>query len=367
MTTPDWFEDSLPPSVARALGSRIVLADGRELSDGNAAWPAMHGHNHPHIVAAIERRARSTADEPSREQAATLTARLAELLPSGLVRVRLHASSPAAADAAMQMAVQHWAGRGAPARTKFLAFTDAWPGHYITSLPRDKETAVALDTFLDRHAKELAGIIFEPLVEATAGMVFHDEHTLRRLRAAADKHDLLLIADERFSGFGRLGVMFACEAAEIAPDIMILGKGLTGGALPLAATAVTQKVAEAIPPGEPEHATGNARALAAANASLDLFERENRLLQANEIAKLMGTALGRCLKAPGVRDVRVRGGLGVVELDRITDHDAMHQRFVAEGVWIRPWRNAVFLTPALTIAEDELEKLTNAVVNAVRQ
>ena len=251
-------------------------------------------------------------------------------------------------------------------------FAGLLPEHHIFDLPRDGETLLALDIFLDRHADELAGILVEPLVQGAGGMIFHEERVLRYLRAAADKYDLLLIFDEIFTGFGRLGAMFACDAAGVAPDIMTLGKGLTGGTLPLAATVATQRVFDAFWSDDPSHALmhgptymGNALACAAANASFDLFERENRLLQANEIAKLMGPALGQCLGLPGVKDIRVRGGIGVVELDRIADLNALKRRFVDEGVWVRPFRNIVYLTPALTIGEDDLEKLTGTIVKVL--
>jgi len=166
--------------------------------------------------------------------------------------------------------------------------------------------------------------------------------------------------------------MFACEAAGVAPDIMTLGKGLTSGTLPLAATIASQKVFDAFWSDDPAHALmhgptymGNALACAAANASLDLFERENRLLQANEIAKLMGPALGQCLGLPGVVDVRVRGAIGVVELDNIADLAALKRRFVEEGVWVRPFRNIVYLTPALTIEAEDLKKLTDSIAKVL--
>jgi adenosylmethionine-8-amino-7-oxononanoate aminotransferase len=246
-------------------------------------------------------------------------------------------------------------------------FAGALPEHYVVELPRDQESTAALDRFLADHADELAGIIVEPLVQGAGGMIFHNEQTLRNLRAQADKHDLLLIADEIFTGFGRTGAMFACEAGGIVPDIMTVGKGLTGGTLPLAATIASQKVFDAFWSDDPLHALmhgptymGNALACAAANASLDLFERENRLLQANEIGKQMAHELGPCLGLPGVKDVRTRGGIGVVELERI-DREMLKARFLAEGVWIRPLRNVVYLAPALTIEKDELAKLTGAV------
>src|SRR6185437_7372771 len=175
-------------------------------------------------------------------------------------------------------------------------------------------------------------------------------------RAAADRYELLLVFDEIFTGFGRTGAMFACEAACVAPDIMTVGKALTGGTLPLAATLASARVFDAFWSDDPGHALmhgptymGNALACAAANASLDLFESEPRLLQSAEIAKKLTHGLGPCLGLPGVKDVRVRGAIGVVELDGIRDMNALKQRLVDAGVWVRPFRNIVYLTPALTI------------------
>jgi adenosylmethionine-8-amino-7-oxononanoate aminotransferase len=205
-------------------------------------------------------------------------------------------------------------------------------------------------------------------------MLFHDENVLRRLRKAADKYELLLIFDEIFTGFGRTGALFACEAAGLAPDIMTVGKGLTGGTLPLAATLATRKVFDAFWSDDPAHALmhgptymGNALACAAANASLDLFERENRLKAACDMAAELSRGLGPCLGMKGVRDVRVRGAIGVVELDRISDLNDVKRRFVDEGVWVRPFRNIVYLTPALTIDEADLKTLTAAIRRVVGQ
>jgi len=414
----DWFERGLPHiwlpytqmkttpaplAAARTEGSRITLADGRELVDGIASWwTAVHGYNHPHIVEAIERQARIMPHVMLggllHEQAATLAARLAAILPGGLTRVFFSDSGSVAVEVAMKMATQYWLNKNIRGRTKFLAFKGGYHGdtiatmavcdpeegmhalftgllpdeHHVIDLPRDEDTIATFDAFLETHAGELAGILVEPLVQGAGGMVFHDEHSLRRLRAAADKYELLLIFDEIFTGFGRTGAMFACEAAEVAPDIMTLGKGLTGGTLPLAATVATQKVFDAFWSDDPLHALmhgptymGNALACAAANASLDLFERESRLLQAADIGKFLGEHLGRCLGLPHVVDVRSRGGIGVVELDRIENINDLKRRFVDEGVWVRPFRNIVYLTPALAIGEEDLDKLTSTVVKVV--
>jgi adenosylmethionine---8-amino-7-oxononanoate aminotransferase len=246
------------------------------------------------------------------------------------------------------------------------------PEHYIRDLPGGEAGAAALVEFIERHAEELAGIIVEPLVQGAGGMRFHDAAVLRALRAAADRYELLLLFDEIFTGFGRTGAMFACEAAEVVPDIIMLSKALTGGTLPLAATVASRKVFEAFWSDDPGHALmhgptymGNALACAAANASLDLFELEPRLRQVAGIAEGLEQGLAPCRGLPGVRDVRVKGAIGVVELDRIDDLDALRARFMAEGVFIRPFGTTVYLTPAFTISPEELGMLTNALVKVV--
>jgi len=416
---PGWYDAGLPhiwlpytqmkttrPPLAVELtrGTRIVLADGRELVDGIASWwTACHGYNHPHIVGAIRAQA---AKMPHvmlgglvHEQALTLAQRLCAIAPGGMERVFFSDSGSVAVEVAMKMATQYWLNQNIRGRTKFLAFRGGYhgdtiatmavcdpdegmhslfagllPQHHIVDLPRDEESIAAFDTFLERHASEIAGILVEPLVQGAGGMLFHDENVLRRLRAAADKYELLLIFDEIFTGFGRTGAMFAAEAAGIAPDIMTVGKGLTGGTLPLAATLATRRVFDAFWSDDPSHALmhgptymGNALACAAANASLDLFERENRLKAACDMAARLSAALGPCLGMKGVRDVRVRGAIGVVELDQIADMNDLKRRFVEEGVWVRPFRNIVYLTPALTIDEADLTMLTDAIRRVVGQ
>jgi adenosylmethionine-8-amino-7-oxononanoate aminotransferase len=204
-------------------------------------------------------------------------------------------------------------------------------------------------------------------------MLFHDAKVLQRLRRLADSYDLLLIFDEIFTGFGRTGTMFACEAAGVVPDIITLSKALTGGTLPLAATVARRKVFDGFWSDDPKKALmhgptymGNALACAAANASLDLFEREPRLEQVKAITEQMARELAPCRNFTGVKDVRVKGAIGVVELDRIDDAQAMGARFVEEGVFIRPFGNIVYLTPAFTIASEDLSKLTGAVVKVLR-
>ncbi len=391
-----------PLPVVRTRGCRIVLADGRELIDGVASWwTACHGYNHPHIGAAIERQ---LAQMPhvmfgglAHEQALTLARRLAALLPGDLDHVFFSESGSVAVEVAMKMAVQFWLNRGIRGRTKFIAFRGGYhgdttgamaicdpdegmhalfggllPEHHILDLPHDEAAAAALANFAERHADGIAGIIVEPLVQGAGGMRFHAGAVLRRLRQVADRCGLLLIFDEIFTGFGRTGSMFACEAAGVIPDIVTLSKALTAGTLPLAATVARKTVFEAFWSDERSHALmhgptymGNALACAAANASLDLFEREPRLAQIKAVSEQMARELEPCRGLPGVKDVRVRGAIGVVELDRIADLDALRARFVAAGVFIRPFGNVVYLTPAFTISADELASLTGAVVKVV--
>jgi adenosylmethionine---8-amino-7-oxononanoate aminotransferase len=203
-------------------------------------------------------------------------------------------------------------------------------------------------------------------------MLFHDAVTLQRLRAAADRYQLLLIFDEIFTGFGRTGSMVACETAGVVPDIITVSKALTGGTLPLAATIARRHVFDAFWSDDSMHALmhgptfmANALACAAANASLDLFEREPRLRQVAEIADALERGLAPCRGLPGVRDVRVKGAIGVVELERIGDLDRLRARFVEQGTFIRPFGNIVYLTPAFTITEEELAMLTGAIAKVL--
>jgi adenosylmethionine-8-amino-7-oxononanoate aminotransferase len=242
----------------------------------------------------------------------------------------------------------------------------------VRDLPSDDDRAAELDRLVADHVQDIAGIIVEPLVQGAGGMRFHDADTLRRLRRLADSHQLLLIFDEIFTGFGRTGTMFASGGAGVAPDIVTLSKALTAGTLPLAATLARKDVFDAFWSDEPAHALmhgptymANALACAAANASLDLFEREPRLAEVAAIAQALRAGLAPCRDMPGVRDVRVMGAIGVVELDRIDDIDALRRRFVAKGVFVRPFGTTVYLTPAFTISPDELATLTDAVVEVV--
>ncbi len=414
---PAWFEAGLPhiwapytqmktaaPPLAatRTDGVRITLMDGRELIDGIASWwTACHGYNHPHIKAAVARQMEVMPHVMfgglTHEPALTLARRLASILPGDLNRVFFTDSGSVSVEVALKMAVQYWLNKGERGRTKFVAFKGGYhgdttgamavsdpdegmhklfagllPAHYVVDLPRDTDTTAAFQAFVAAHAHELAGIIVEPLVQGAGGMLFHAPAVLQRLRWTADKHDLLLICDEIFTGFGRTGAMFACEAASVVPDIVCLSKALTGGTLALAATVARDHVFDAFWSDDPAAALmhgptfmANPLACAAANASLDLFEEEPRLAQVAAISAQLAAGLAPARGLPGVKDVRVLGAIGVVELARIDDMKELKRKLVAEGVWVRPFGNIVYLAPAFTISPDDLARLTGAVVKVL--
>jgi adenosylmethionine-8-amino-7-oxononanoate aminotransferase len=391
-----------PLAVARTEGCRIVLADGRQLIDGMASWwTACHGYNDPHIRQAIEWQLEQMPHVMFgglvHEQALTLARRLAALLPGDLDRVFFSESGSVAVEIALKMAQQYWINRGEKERKKFVAFRGGYhgdttgamavsdgeagfhevfhgllPEQVIVDLPADAAARDALDILLARHAESIAGLIVEPLVQGAGGMRFHDAATLKQLREIADRCGGLLIFDEIFTGFGRTGSMFACQEAGVIPDIVTLSKALTGGTLPLAATVARKSVFEAFWSDDPAKALmhgptymGNALACAAANASLDLFEREPRLTQVSAISRQMARELEPCRGRLGVRDVRVKGAIGVVELKRISDLNALRARFVKEGVFIRPFGHIIYLTPSFTIDSADLSRLTETIVKIV--
>jgi adenosylmethionine-8-amino-7-oxononanoate aminotransferase len=232
--------------------------------------------------------------------------------------------------------------------------------------------AAEFESTVAAHAHELTAVILEPLVQAAGGMKFHSPETLAHIAAVARRFDLLLILDEIATGFGRTGTLFACQQAGVAPDIVTLSKALTGGTLPLAATIASKPVYEAFLSDDASHAlmhgptyAGNALACAAANASLDLFETEPRLQQVATIAAQLAAGLAACRSLGGVRDVRVKGAIGVVQLERTPRLEALRQRFVAHGVWVRPFGDVVYLMPPLVIGNDDLERLIAAVYNVL--
>ncbi len=399
----------LPLAVIGTHGSRIRLADGHELIDGVASWwTACHGYNHPHIRAAVERQLAQMphvmfgglAHEPALTLAGRLAAMLAQDDPAcDLGRVFFSESGSVAVEVALKMAVQYSRNRGAKTRSRIVAFRGGYhgdttgamavsdpessfhaafrgllPQQIIVDLPIDEVRLASLEAALERHGDEVAAVIVEPLVQGAGGMRFHSPQVLTALRAIADRYEILLIFDEIFTGFGRTGRMFAFQEAGVLPDILTLSKALTGGTLPLAATIARRKVFDAFWSDDPAQALmhgptfmANALACAAANASLDLFEREPRLAQVAEISAALRDGLEPCRKLRGVKDVRVKGAIGVVELGRIKDLETLRQRFIADGVFIRPFDNVVYLTPAFTIDEGDLDRLMDAICRVVAE
>ena len=392
-----------PPLAVRATqGSRIMLANGQELIDGIASWwTACHGYNHPHIRAAIEKQLAAMPHVMFggmvHEPALMLAQRLTAMLGNDLNCVFFSDSGSVAVEVALKMAVQYWRNKGVRERTRIVSFKGGYhgdttgamavsdpeggfhaafagilPQQIVTDLPVDDASAGALETLLAHRAGEVAGIIVEPLVQGAGGMRFHDARVLKTLRALADRYELLLIFDEIFTGFGRTGTMFAFQDAGVTPDIITLSKALTGGTLPLAATIAQRKVFDAFWSDDPAKALmhgptfmANALACAAANASLDLFEREPRLEQVGTISAALRDGLEPCRSLPGVKDVRVKGAIGVVELNHIENLNVWRQHFITEGVFVRPFGSVVYLAPAFTIAGDDLVRLMEAVRHVV--
>jgi adenosylmethionine-8-amino-7-oxononanoate aminotransferase len=397
------MQTAAPPLRAvRTQGCRITLDDGRELIDGTASWwTACHGYNHPHIREAVtrqlERMPHVMFGGLTHDPAEHLAERLCALVPGDLNHVFFADSGSVAVEVAMKMAAQYWLNQGVRTRTRFLAFAGGYhgdtfatmavcdpeegmhtlfgpllPRHAIMPLPRDAESLAALETFLAEHAETLAGILVEPLVQGAGGMLFHPSAVLRHLRALADRYRLPLILDEIFTGFGRTGTMFACQAAGIVPDIITLSKALTGGTMALSAAIARTPIFEAFQSPKPAHALmhgptymANPLACAAALASIDLFTTEPRLAQVAAIAAQMETELTPCGTLPAVRDVRVLGAVGVVELHAAPDLAALKAALLAEGVWVRPFGRTVYLTPAFTITAEELSRLTQAIRKAL--
>ncbi|MDR3500799.1 MAG: adenosylmethionine--8-amino-7-oxononanoate transaminase [Parvibaculum sp.] len=394
----------MPLPVVRTEGVRLTLADGRELVDGTSSWwTAAHGYNHPHIreavTAQLGRMPHVMLGGLAHEPVMRLATRLAKLLPGDLSHTFFSESGSVSVEIAMKIAVQYWINRGVKGRKRFVSFHGGYHGdtlaamsvcdpdegmhtlfkgaiaeQLITDLPVTAEKEAALDAFLAAHAHEVAAVMTEPLVQGAGGMIFHDAETLRRLRALCDKHNVLLILDEIFTGFARTGTMFACEAAGIVPDIVTLSKALTGGTMALATTIARTAIFDAFLGEDGARAlmhgptyTGNPLACAAANASLDLFESEPRLQQVARIEAQLRRDLEPARSLRGVVDVRVKGAIGVIELEKINDLNRMKRRFVEEGVFVRPFGRIVYTTPPLVIGEEDLARVTGAMLKVVAE
>jgi len=388
----------VPPAAVSTSGTRIVLADGRSLIDGMASWwTAAHGYNHPHILSAmsaqLQRMPHVMFGGLANEPAFTLAKRLAALTPGDLNRVFFADSGSVAVEVALKMAFQYHYNIGDSRRTKFVAFRGGYhgdttgamavtdpdegmhrlfrellPQHLFVDLPTTPEGLERFKELLSDEAQVLAGVILEPLVQGAGGMKFHDPDVIKDIAGYTHHHGALLIADEIFTGFGRTGSMFACEQARVVPDIMCVGKALTGGTTSLAATIATDRIFETFLGTSENKALmhgptfmANPLACSAANASLDLFEREDRMGQAKSLEMQLAEGLAPCRDLPGVQDVRTKGAIGVVELRRKPDVIALRRKFIDEGVWIRPFGNIVYLTPALIATGDDISALTAAI------
>src|SRR5690606_30932519 len=241
-------------------------------------------------------------------------------------------------------------------------------------IPLTRDDARAFDEFVRTHAGELAGVVIEPLIQGAGGMKFHPPESLRILRDTCDRHGLLLVCDELATGFGRTGTMFAVEQADVVPDIICLGKALTGGTIGMAASVATDRVFERFLSDDPAFALmhgptymANPLACAAANASLDLFETEPRLQQAAAIEAHLREAFAPARQIAGVVDVRVKGAIGVIQVADLHHLDRLRQRFLDEGVFVRPFADMIYITPPLTITPDQLTTLCDAVLHVTRE
>ena len=390
----------LPLPVISANGVRLTLADGRELIDGIASWwCACHGYQHPHLVKQISSQLHTLSHVMfaglAHEPAYTLARRLVSMAPKGLSRVFFSDSGSVAVEVAMKMAAQFWSNRQESDKRKFICFRNSYhgdtmggmsladpetgmhralnhymPEQYVFDIPNNRTDLAALAASLEEIKETVAGLVIEPLVQAAGGMKFHSPEMLVEIHRLCKEHQILFIADEIATGFGRTGSMFACLEAGITPDIMCLGKALTGGMIGLAATLATEEVFEAFLSDRLETALmhgptfmANPLACAAANASLDLFEREPRIAQIQAIETQLREELKPCHKLENVADVRVKGAIGVVQLSNPSGEYilALRQRFIAEGVWLRPFSDVVYIMPAFTISTTELTQLTDAV------
>lgn len=402
------YSNSLPSNplfaVQSAKGCTLNLHDGRQLIDGMASWwSVIHGYNHlalnHALVAQTEKMAHVMFGGLTHEPAVTLAEKLVALTPDSLERVFLADSGSVSVEVALKMAKQYWVAKGQPQKANMLAFHSGYHGdtwgamgvcdpdngmHQLFSGSQgsnifapappplgsdsdaiDAQYTGALERLIQDNHQNLAAIIIEPVVQGAGGMRVYDPTYLTLLRSLCDQYDLLLIADEIATGFGRTGKWFACNHANISPDILCLGKALTGGYMTLAATLCTNTIAETISHSEAGvlmHGPtfmGNPLACAVANASLDLLMGNQWQQQVSEISNQLSTQLSPLKEHSSVRDVRVFGAIGVVELNKPVDMKRIQPLIVDQGVWLRPFGKLLYTMPPYVIKPNELAAITN--------
>ena len=392
--------------VVSAEGVSITLEDGRKLVDGMSSWwAAIHGYNHPRLNRAIREQSQKMAHIMfggfTHQPAITLAQKLVELTAEPLQHVFFADSGSVAVEVAIKMAVQYQIAQGKANKHKLLTVAGGYHGdtfaamavcdpingmhshfrqvlaqHYFAPKPEcngDKADTREIQRLIEQHHQQIAALIIEPLVQGAGGMHFYCPQYLQQLRQLCDQYQILLIFDEIATGFGRTGSLFAYQQAEVVPDILCLGKALTGGYMTLAATLTTSKVTQgmaALAGGVLMHGPtfmANPLACAVANASIELLLSSPWQKRVQQIEKQLQQELMPCSVEPLVKDVRIKGAIGVVELHQQVDMHTMPEKFVNLGVWIRPFGRLIYLMPPYIIQPAELSKLTSAIAQVIKE